>query len=105
MLDYIIYDDVCHLAKFAMDLLLANQNDVTKFFSKRIFCIDKFHFKNHVDEYCIENFDPYKIPELKNFNTEICEQLFKGVNAHSNCKSMNEARFFLFWFYQLDLHN
>ena len=64
-----------------------------------------FHFKNHIGYYCIDNFDPNKIPELNNFNTEICEQLFRSVNAHKNCKSMNEARFFLFWFYQMELHN
>ena len=38
-------------------------------------------------------------------NTEICEQLFRKVNSHTNCKSMNEARYFLFWLYNLDLHN
>ena len=43
--------------------------------------------------------------ELDNVNTEICEQLFRKVNSHSNCKSMNESRYFLFWLYNLDLHN
>ena len=38
-------------------------------------------------------------------NTEICEQLFCKVNSHTNCKSMNEARYFLIWLYNLDLHN
>ena len=104
-LKYIVYDDVCHLAKFGLKPLLANKNITTKFFSERTFCIDKFNFKNHVDQYCIDNFDPYKIPELNDFNTEICEQLFKSVNSHSNYKTINEARYFLFWFYQMDLHN
>ena len=27
------------------------------------------------------------------------------VNSYSNCKSMNESRYFLFWCYNLDLHN
>ena len=27
------------------------------------------------------------------------------VNEHKNCKSMNEARFFIFWLYQMHLHN
>ena len=54
--------------------------------------IDKFHFKNHVDAYCHEHFDPNKKKDLDRVNTEICEQLFVRVNEHKNCKSMNEAR-------------
>ena len=42
---------------------------------------------------------------LDGVNTEVCEQLFTKVNSHSNCKSMNEAKYFLFWLYNLDLHN
>ena len=38
-------------------------------------------------------------------NTEVCEQLFNKVNSHSNCKSMNGSKYFLFWLYNLDLHN
>ena len=38
-------------------------------------------------------------------NTEICEQLFVGINQHKNCKSMNESNFFLFWLYNLEIHN
>ena len=54
-----------------------------------------------------------KWPDFKNYlyffntllNTEICEQLFVQVNEHKNVKSMNESRFFLFWLYQMHLHN
>ena len=70
-----------------------------------MFSIDKFHFKNHVDLYCQEHVDPNTKPDLDNVNTEICEQLFVHVNQHRNCKSMNEARFFMFWTYQMHLHN
>ena len=38
-------------------------------------------------------------------NTPICEQLFKKVNQHANCKSMNSSRFFLFWYNQFETHN
>jgi len=43
--------------------------------------------------------------DLDGVNTEVCEQLFRKVNSHSNCKSMNEGNYFLFWLYNLDLHN
>ena len=67
--------------------------------------MDRFHFGNHIDEWCIENCDPNKVRELDGVNTEVCEQLFRKVNLHSNCKSMNKSRYFLFWLYNLDLHN
>ena len=81
------------------------RNEVTEFFGNIRKSVDKFHFSNHIDPWCVENMDPYKIPDLDNVNTVICEQLFKKVNSHTNCKSMNEARYFLFWLYNLDMHN
>ena len=60
---------------------------------------------NHIDPWCIENCDPNKVKDLDGVNTEICEQLFRKINSHTNCKSMNEAKYFLFWLYNLDLHN
>ena len=45
----------------------------TEFFSKLDCSIDKFHFKNHVDAYCHEHFDPNKKKDLDNVNTEICK--------------------------------
>ena len=102
----LIYDDNCHLARFALRKELKEKNKVTDFFAKKVRkTIDKFHFVNHIDPWCIENCDPNKVKDLDDVNTEICEQLFRKVNSHSNCKSMNESRYFLFWLYNLDLHN
>ena len=102
----LIYDDNCHLARFANRKNLRTKNDITGFFADNVRkTIDRFHFGNHIDEWCIENCDPNKIRELDGVNTEICEQLFRKVNSHSNCKSMNESKYFLFWLYNLDLHN
>ena len=79
---------------------------MTQFFSEHVRkTIDRFHFVNHIDLWCIQNCDPNKVKELEGVNTEVCEQLFNKVNSHSNCKSMNESRYFLFWLYNLDLHN
>ena len=49
--------------------------------------------------------DPFKESELYNVNTPVCEQVFTKINRHRNCKSMNKARYFMFWFYNIDLHN
>jgi hypothetical protein len=62
-------------------------------------------FRNHIDPWCHENCDPNEVPELAGMNTEICEQLFRGINEKKNCKGMNEPHFALFWLYNLELHN
>ena len=103
---HLFYDDNCHLSKFALNNVKKCDNMYTRFFAyDQIKVIDKFHFINHVDQWCIDNCDPYKIDALKNSNSEICEQLFNRVNRHTNCKSMNESRYFLFWLILFDLHN
>ena len=38
-------------------------------------------------------------------NSEICEQLFRSINQKKNCKGLNEPHFFLFWLYNLEMHN
>ena len=102
----LIYDDNCHLARFALRKNLRKKNETTEFFAEKVRKnVDRFHFGNHIDPWCIENCDPNKVRELDGVNTEVCEQLFNKVNSHSNCKSMNESKYFLFWLYNLDLHN
>ena len=104
-LEYIIYDDACHLAKYSINEKVSDRNKTTKFFSERKFVIDKFHFRNHIDPWCHENCDPNEVPELNGLNTEICEQLFRSINQKKDCKGMNEPHYSLFWLYNLELHN
>ena len=99
----ILYDDACHLVRYAKNQ--SERNKQCKAMSEIPMYVDKFHFRNHIDPWCIENCDPTKIEELDNINTPICEQLFKKINRHTNCKSMNEPRYFMFWMYNLDMHN
>ena len=102
---HLLYYDNFHLARFALRKKLVNLNDVTKDFASKKKSIDKFHFGNHVDKWCLVNCNPYQHPELNNVNTMICEQLFRGVNEHKNCKSMNEPSYFLYWLYLFDMYN
>ena len=67
--------------------------------------VDKFHFRNHIVKWCQDNCNPDKVEGLKGVNTHICEQLFKKLNSHRNCRSLNEACIFLFFIYNIDLHN
>ena len=58
----ICYDDGCHLKKYA-----EKRRDLTET-SKQIasykIAIDKMHFRGHVDKWCLENCNPYKVQEL-----------------------------------------
>ena len=66
-LEYIIYDDACHLVRYS-------QNEKVSERSERKFVIDRFHFKNHIAPWCHENCDSNEVPELRGMNSEICEQ-------------------------------
>lgn len=101
----ICYDDACHLKKFSENEKRANVNEVTRFMAGLGKHVDKFHFPNHVDEWCHKNCNPQDVRHLDGVNTPICEQLFSAINKFRNAKSMNEANFFLFFLYIFDLHN
>lgn len=102
----LLYDDNCHFARYVMKLgKNISDNDVTRFLSTIRKSVDKFHFGNHVDPWCIDNCNPYDIKDLDGVNTEVCEHMFNHINKHRNCKAMNQANFFMFWIYILDLHN
>ena len=46
----LIYDDNCHLARFAIRKNLRTKNEVTKFFAENVRKnVDRFHFGNHID--------------------------------------------------------
>ena len=100
------YDDACHLVKYARNhYRKKKQNSDTKYMTEVSIVVDKFHFSNHVDKWCQEHCNPYKIKELDGVNTESCEQTFHWVNKFTSVKSMNESRFFLFFIAIFDYHN
>ena len=104
-LKQILYDDMCHLKKFCENKKRRDKNEITKILSTIRKHVDKFHFRNHIDKWCQDNCNPDTIEELDGVNSQVCEQLFKKINAHKNCRGMNEARFSLFFLYQYEIHN
>ena len=73
---YILYDDNCHLGKYAENEERAAKNKVSEKLGKRTgMYIDKFHFKNHIGKECVQKRDPYKIEDLNDVNTQAAEQL------------------------------
>jgi hypothetical protein len=99
------YDDACHFSLHARRPDVMAKSEASTKLGEIPIVVDKFHFKNHIGKWCIENCDPYKLPELVQVNTPVCEQLFKRINKHTNCKGMSESRYFLFWLMNLNIHN
>ena len=104
-LEEFVYDDACHMTKFAANPKRANHNDTTKKFDSMGKHVDNFHFRNHTDKWCQENCNPKDVSILQNVNTPVCEQLFSKFNKFTNVKAMNEAKFSFHFLYNLESHN
>ena len=48
----ICYDDACHLLRYAQNPKRLNLTDTSKRIGGTTIVVDKFHFRNHVDEWC-----------------------------------------------------
>ena len=104
-LNYLLYDDACHLKKFSENPKRANKNKFTKDFAEIPKAVDNFHFKNHVDKWCHKFCNPKDIRALDGVNTESCEQTFKWVNNFTSVKSMNVSRFWFFFVFAFHYHD
>ena len=100
-----IYDWYLYLNCPILEKVQQDQSSMTKVFARLKKAVDKLHFRGHRGTYCQENCDPFKIQELKGVNTPVCEQTFSWMNKYKNCWNMNEARFFWFFLYLIDLRN
>jgi hypothetical protein len=72
---YIIYDNACHAHEYCI-------NREPDFFKDSIFCIDKFHYRNHTA--CTRSFDSRRYPETSIMNSQVCEQFNRDLNRVSN---------------------
>ena len=104
-LNYLLYDDACHLKKFSENPKRANKNKFTKDFAEIPKAVDNFHLKNHVDKWCHKFCNPKDIRALDGVNTESCEQTIKWVNNLTSVKSMNASLFLFFFLFVFHYHN
>ena len=65
ILEYICYDDGCHLRKYASNPIRAEQSETTKLLSTINVVIDRMHMAGHVDSWCKRTCDPSLYPELQ----------------------------------------
>ena len=63
--DIILYDNACHAQEYAF-------NREPDFFKNSRFCIDKFHYRNHIA--CSRSFDSRLDPQAAQLNSQVCEQ-------------------------------
>ena len=100
-----VYDDMCHLKPFSEKDSQKSQSEIAEFFATLKKAVDKLHFRGHKGAYCHKECDPWKLRELDEVNTVVCEQLFSWVNRFKACRNMNEARFFLYFLALIDMRN
>ena len=63
------YDDGCHLKKY-----VEKRKDLTetaKQLASYQIVVDKMHFRGHVDKWCQENCNPYKLHALDNVSMHV----------------------------------
>ena len=51
--------------------------------------VEKWHFRNHVGEFCKKNCNPKDYPEVETYNTVICEQRFKWISKYKGMTKIN----------------
>lgn len=68
MLEFMCYDDGCHLRKFAQNPARSTLSDTTKKISEIEIVLDRFHYPNHTDEWCKRNCNPNSFVELAEVN-------------------------------------
>ena len=70
VIEYICYDDGCHLKKYAENKSRSSLTPTTHFLSDVTIVIDKMHMRGHVDPWCSKVCDPRKYTELKNVSSD-----------------------------------
>ena len=64
-LEYICYDDGCHLRRFAQNPVRSDVTNTSKFIAQLKIVIDRMHFQGHVDDWCKRNCNPNNFPDLE----------------------------------------
>ncbi len=106
MPDHMFYDDACHLVRFIKNPKRPNSTSASLYLLALVIVLDRMHFENHTDPWCVENLDPDLCEFFKGINTEACEQEFSWLcNYKHSTRHMNFPRFNLFLLTLCDLSN
>ncbi|XP_019627743.1 PREDICTED: uncharacterized protein LOC109472414 [Branchiostoma belcheri] len=103
---FVIYDDACHLRKFARNPSRAQTTPTTKKLASIEILVDRMHMRGHIDPWCKRNCGTGRFRDLDKVNTEVCEQVFSWLSRYKRMtKHMNKERFMFFLLYIAHLHN
>ena len=87
---FCIYDNACHLSSSVNN----HNHDDLRHIS---FFIDRFHINNHSNEKCKTTHNLFNKSELKDINSQVCEQKNYDYNKiKHNTKHMTKNHFMLF---------
>ena len=90
-----MYDDACHLWRFAQGVYKDNPTPRLKNFISKLFIVDKLHIQGHDELWCDTHCNPRKFRELDEINTMVCEQQnyliggFKYILKHMQADTYN----------------
>lgn len=105
-LRYILYDDGCHLKKYALNPTRSMCTPTSEWLASLEIVVDKLHFKGHIDTWCHQHCNPYTHSDLENVDTEVCEQIFSWLSRYARItQSMNQQHFLFYILYLCDAHN
>lgn len=62
--EFICYDDGCHLRKFSRNLVRSTLTDITVYIAKIEIVLDRFLFPDHNDDWCKKTCNPDNFMEL-----------------------------------------
>ena len=64
ILEYLCYDDACHLRKYSLNLCRQDLTPTTKILSHLLMAVDKMHMAGHVDSWYKNTCDPHLFTDL-----------------------------------------
>ena len=64
LLEYICYDDACHLKKYSINQCRCDLTLTTRYLSQTNIVVDKMHMAGHVDSWCKKECDPHLFSDL-----------------------------------------
>ena len=71
ILEFICYDDGCHLRKYAQHECRRNVTPTAQLISKIEIVVDKMHFTGHKDKWCRDNCNPNTFEALNKVSMNI----------------------------------
>ncbi len=76
LVEYLIYDDGCHLRRFAHYPVCRDLTETTRKLAALEIVVDKMHIAGHINKWCLENCDARKVKDLEEVCVVKCFHLY-----------------------------